>query len=161
MHTENGLLGYLHKSIFFTGVSIGITTWNAGGDAGSSNYNYDGNISYSPIDATIDVRVFPIRNRFTPVFIVDAGYSINPGLINDNYYYRYSDGFLLNVGAGGRVNITQKRSLTMAVCYKAQRLHVSRANNNNYYNNNSPIIYPNDGKPFYLEGLCLTLGFAF
>ena len=161
----HGLLGYLHKSIFFGGISIGISDWNAGNNNNTSSYNNSYDI-YSPINASVDLRLSPIRSRFSPVIIVDAGYSIVNGPLNSNrYYYNYSNGLLFNAGVGGRVNFTARRSLNVSLFYKMQHLQVTRVNTygNNYngYNNNYNYQYPPDGKPFNLEAVCLAIGFNF
>ena len=69
-----------------------------------------------PFDCSIDIRVFPIKNRFSPMLVTDFGYAIE----SDNL--DASGGLLLNVGAGGRINLTQKRALSLILGYKAQRL---------------------------------------
>ena len=137
----HGLLGYIHKSVFTAGVSLGFSQWNQ---------NLLNQNQLTTLDSYLSLRIFPLRRRVSPLIIADLGY----GFTGDNYSI-YTGGMNYVIGAGGRLNFTPKRALNLALCYKSQ---VFKINSASFYSSNSNTIFSSS---LHVTGVCFDAGFSF
>ncbi len=153
----HAVLGYMYKSIFIVGVSTGLNEWTK---HTTNTYSYSSNSDpFISIDASLSFRVFPIRNRFSPYFVGEAGYSFISSNTDNSDYTHTTGGVLFNAGIGARVNLTQKKGMNISLLYKALQLNVTKNVGTNYnYNNTTNTFYTGT---YYLEGVCLAVGFSF
>ncbi len=147
------LLGYMHNSKLILGVSMGFTQYQTNREYNSYPSYYSSNDVYIPFDCSIALRLFPVRARVSPLMITDIGYAIVPIGGSD---YSTSGGLMLNLGAGARLNFTEKRGINLSFNYRFQKI----TNTFEYYDSQTQQSIV-ESKNYNLENICLQVGFTF
>ncbi len=132
---------------FSIGAGLGFDYTTAGYQANQAKAFYDYSSVYFSAMYFIDVRAFPIKDKISPLLILNYGYSstLFTGYVTGKSFF--------GVGVGTKFNFTQKLGLSLSANYKQQNFLYQKENVYVY-----PNGYTNIKENFTLRYVVLTVG---
>ena len=154
---ENGITiaghfinGITVNSNYSFGVGIGFDYFTTGYEQYNTTYYDDYSRIYLNLTYYLDVRIFPVKGKVSPLLVLDGGYS------NAMFSSKVTGGAFGNFGVGAKFNFTQKFGLNLSLSYKIQNF---RYMDEVYdYYNNSGYVYKQVNEKFTLKYFCINIG---